>query len=191
MSYNNNIVFVFYSKSKNGKYPGYGTNEKMIEKYKDNFKELDNIEEWRKKLSNFWIKSFILDNKKWASVEHYYQASKFKKNNPEFYFEFSLDSNSELSKDPAMAKGAGGKTGKIKNKQFRNKNIVIDPDFFTTNRGDQEMYNAQLAKFTQNDDLKKLLIATKDAKLMHYQRGSQLIQFDGLMKIRNCVCLKE
>lgn len=191
MSYNNNIIFVFYSKSKNGKYPGYGTNEKMIEKYKDTFIDLHNIQEWRKKLSNFWIQSFILDNKKWASVEHYYQASKFKVNNPDFYFQFSLDSNSELSKDPVMAKSAGGKTGKIKGKQFRNKNIQVDTDFFTTNRVNQEMYNAQLAKFTQNNDLKNLLIATKNAKLMHYQRGSGLVSFDGLMKIRDCICLKE
>ena len=70
-----------------------------------------------------------IDNKNRASVEHYYHAQKFKKNNPDFYNQFSLDSGSELSKNPSMAKGAGGKTGKYKNKQVRPKSVKADEDF--------------------------------------------------------------
>lgn len=185
----NEVIFMFYSKSNDKPLPGHGSGEKINKNQQDKFIELSKIKSWRKKLSNFWIEPFYLDNKKWASVEHYYQGSKFKNNNPEFYNLFSMDSNSDISKDPIIAKGAGGKTGKSKGKLYRPKNIIIDDDFFSK-RSEKEMYNAQMAKFTQNEELKHLLIATKNAKLMHYQRGSQPIEFTGLMKIRNCL-LKE
>ena len=45
--------------------------------------------------------------------------SKFKDNNPDFYHEFSLDSNSEISKNPTLAKFAGSKTGKFEGKVLR------------------------------------------------------------------------
>jgi hypothetical protein len=191
LGYPEETRFMFYSKSSDLK-PGKGAGEHLAPEDADKFEELSKIKDWRKKLSNFWIAPFILHGKRWASVEHYYQGSKFK-GTPDFYNQFSLDSGSDLSKDPVLAKAAGGKTGKFQGKRVRPKEIVIDSDFFQGKTGqlyrrsDLEMNRAQDAKFIYNTDLMDLLKLTKNAQLVHYQRGGPSIIFYNLMKLRSDV----
>jgi predicted NAD-dependent protein-ADP-ribosyltransferase YbiA (DUF1768 family) len=177
----NDTVFMFYSKSKDSK-PGMGAGEQISEENIPKYKELSKIKDWRKRLSNFWVQPFEIDGKQWQSVEHYYQGSKFR-GNPDFFNQFSLDSGSDLSKDPLLAKAAGGKTGKLGKEQIRPKEIVMDTNFFE-GRHSEEMQKGQFAKFTQNPDLMNMLLQTKDAQLFHYTRSGKPVLFTGLMLIR-------
>ena len=184
--YDNDIVFQFYSKSNDKPLPGKGTGETIPpEKIKD-FVELSKIKEWRKKLSNFWTGNPIkLDGLTWLTVEHYYQANKFKIDNPEFYKLFALESSSDISKDPELAKAAGGKTGKKGTQQVRDKKILIDKEFDKQSK--VVMEKAMYAKFTQYEDLKQLLIATQKAKLVHFVRANPPEIFENLMNVRKMI----
>jgi hypothetical protein len=178
--YDPSIEFQFYLYSEN-KPPGKGSgeiipNDKLIQ-----FKQLAKINNWRKKLDDDWEEApFTIDNHRWGSVEHYYQGSKFKKGFPDFYLKFSLDSESDISKDVSLAKKAGSKTpGDLRSKQ-----IIIDPDFY----GERNLIEYELAlhsKFEQNLDLKEMLKSTYPAKLIHFKRGSEPEVCNYLMKIRN------
>lgn len=183
--YIDDIVFQFYSKSNDKPLPGKGAGETVPKDMIKKFSELSKIPSWRRKLSNFWESEFVLNDHKWLTVEHYYQGSKFKNGNNKYYLEFSLDSGSILSKDPIRAKAAGSKTGKNGKTMIRPSDIKMDEDFFTSDRSIEMMNRAQLAKFTQSEELKDMLIKTQNAKLVHFQRGSEPVEFTNLMKIRN------
>ena len=184
--YTPDIVFQFYSNSNPNALPGSGAGEKIPESEKIHFHRLATFDNWRRKLANTWNEPFMLDNHTWQSVEHYYQASKFKNNNREFYLKFSLDSRSQLSSDPVLAKAAGSKNGKLNhNTVIRPSRISIDPDFFNHGRSEREMENAMFAKFSQNKNLKDLLLATRNAKLVHYVRGAHPEVCHHLMRVRH------
>ena len=150
------------------------------------FKKLNEVVDWRKKLSTFATSKFTLDNKTWKTVEQYFHASKFKKNNPEIYEKFSLDYNGEgilpenpefiISADISLAKHYGT-DGIYKGIKVRPDDITIDEDFeipieLTEDddknryRQNYEMFLAQKAKFTQNAKMKQILLDTKNAKLI-------------------------
>ena len=183
------IVFQFYSNSSDKKKPGFGVGEKIPKEDVMRFTNLNTIKDWRKKLDNSWEQAFELDGHKWKSVEHYYNASKFLKNNPDYYLQFALDSNTELSKDVAKAIAAGSSSGKLGKEVIRPKEIKKDADFNISisghkSRGEKELKRAIEAKMTQNKDLKKTLLETKDATLQLFVRGKEPVVANELMEIR-------
>jgi predicted NAD-dependent protein-ADP-ribosyltransferase YbiA (DUF1768 family) len=188
-----NTVFMFYSQSNSAPRPGKGSGEHINDeiafeynKLHDKTKTYENSG-WRRTLDDSWAAPFTVDGKRWKTVEHYYLGSQFKKGFPDFYAKFSLDADTEISKDLALARIAGSKTGKTKDNVLREKHITIDPDFYEMKenpRHKTERIAAIIAKFNQNNDLKQTLLETKQAKLLHFIRGKEPEVDIELMKLR-------
>lgn len=181
--WDDDTVFQYYIKSNPKPLPGKGTGEKIGSEGVKAYSSLSAIPEWRRKLDDLWESPFELDGNRWLSVEHFYQASKYKNSSPQYYHLFSLDSDSEISRSPAMAKAAGSKNGKYEGKQLRPKNIVADADFFSL-RKKSSLKAALQAKFSQNEELKSLLVSSKKAKLTHFIKGSPPETSVELMEVR-------
>lgn len=178
--------FMFYIKSADAN-PGKGSGEKINAGDLSKYKELQLITDWRRKLDDEFESPFTFGGKRWQTVEHYYQASKYKKGFPDFYNSFSLDdANSEIANDVKKAKAAGGKTGVFEKQELRDKKkIKMDPDFFDSGRNVTERANAVMAKFEESAELKKILLNTKKAKLLHFRRGSEPDIDTVLMDVRS------
>jgi predicted NAD-dependent protein-ADP-ribosyltransferase YbiA (DUF1768 family) len=183
------VVFMFHDHSNGDPKAGKGSGETIPNKRVLEFHFLNEKKnkEWRKQLDDSWISPFTVDGKRWSSVEHYFLASQYKKGFPDFFAQFSLDSKSDLSKDLAMAKAATSKSGKYKDIVLRDRKVTADPDFFEIKvepRYLQERRVALYSKFTQNLDLKRILLETKRAKLVHFVRSREPEMDIQLMQLR-------
>lgn len=182
--YDKEIVFSFYENSGDIYLPGKGPNEKIPEQLILEFASLAKEKQWRKKLSNFWNQTFMLDGKNWASVVHFIEGSKFKNEHRDFYDSFSLDSGSDLSKDAKKAWYAShSKNGLYKGERLRDESIHIDSDFNEEKR-QKLLFQAQMAKFSQNPELKNILINTKNAMLLHQRKKQHPEVYNSLMLVR-------
>lgn len=181
-------VFTFHDKASRVLKPGKGENEKIDSGKIHEYGDLSVVKDWRKMLDDDYASIFTLENKKWKTVEHYYQAAKFKKHNPHFYNQFSLDdTNSDIAKDVGLAKAAGSQYGIYKKGKkdisIRPNTIHIDSDFYGA-RKTEERERALYAKFSQNQELKYMLIATKNAVLQHFIPKRKADKDYLLMKVR-------
>ena len=184
--YDKDITFMFHSKSNKKPKAGKGSGENIPIDRMIEFNKLNKLTDWRRKLNDDWIAPFTIDGKRWGSVTHYYLGSQYKKGFPDFSNEFSMDSESDISKDVEVA-NAAVETGKYKKKILRESNITIDPDFFEVGlepRYKLERERALEAKYTQNKDLKQILMETKGAKLISFRRGKEPLVDEQLMKLR-------
>ena len=87
-----------------------------------------------------------------------------------------MDSESDLSKDPKLAKEKGSM-------KKQDKHVSIDPDFYDT-RHKEEKTKALQAKFSQNGELNKILMSTDPAKLLFFRRGREPLVATSLMEVR-------
>jgi len=139
---------------------GFAKGEKLE---KNNiFTYLDLVSNWRLKFMNTWKSDFVLDGLKWNSVQNYLEYKKFYKY-PEYAKQFSLDSGSELGKNPMMAKAAGSWNGTYKGEYIRPPYVkykkVRHKDY------SQHLALATYAKFTQSNHMRILLEDTRNACL--------------------------
>uniref|UniRef100_A0A6C0HIE0 OTU domain-containing protein n=1 Tax=viral metagenome TaxID=1070528 RepID=A0A6C0HIE0_9ZZZZ len=176
--YDDDTVFMFHQHSELSAKPGKGSGEKIAVEKIPQFSDLAKTKEWRRMLDDTWPGVVLsVDNLKWMSAEHYIQAAKFKGGFPDFYKSFSIESESDISKDVEYAKAAG-ESGKLKKKPadggkakeivLRAKEIHSDENY----DADEVRKMAIHAKFSQNEDVKQVLLATKKAKLLHFSRGT-------------------
>jgi predicted NAD-dependent protein-ADP-ribosyltransferase YbiA (DUF1768 family) len=178
-------VFLFHAHSADYK-PGLVKGEKIDKLRSSEYRQLNKMPNWRRMLDDQYASPFKLDSLEWKTVEHYYQASKFYKQNLEFYKQFSLTMKTDISEDVDMARGAGSASGKYNKVIKRPKNISIDPDFY----GYRERETRKLAvmtKFSQNEELKRVLLNTKNAILKHYVKGAKPETDTILMEVRKAV----
>lgn len=142
---NAEIVFQFHSNADVKKKPGKGSGERFPEigsekkstVLRTDFTALAAIPQWRRKLDDGWMgvsktetaasstaeeaeSSGVFqtpDGHRWASVEHYFHASKFRKTNADFYLKFALDTEGgkggEFSRNLKLARLAAEPFGTV------------------------------------------------------------------------------
>ena len=188
--YVDNIIFCIYDNAPST-LPGKGKYEKIPESDVDEFKTLETFKDWRSRLSNTNHSVFVLDGHKWYSVYHYYMACQFKISNPEFYMSFSLDSGTPISRSISKAREASNMD---KETNLRSENIKSDGDYFSSSRHNEEMFYAMNANIEQHEDLKRILLNTKKAKLMRFVKKDGVSKFvidSDLIYIRMLLVEKE
>lgn len=103
--------------------------------------------------SNFARYPFELDGKEWLTTEHYFQAQKFPGN--EAYQE-----KIRVEKSPMVAARLG-----------RSRAQAIRKDWEQVK--DELMKQALLAKFSQNEEIRKVLLSTGDAHLVEHTKNDR------------------
>jgi predicted NAD-dependent protein-ADP-ribosyltransferase YbiA (DUF1768 family) len=171
--YTDTIIFCIYDKAPDV-VPGKGKYEKIPDTDIPEFKTLETFSQWRTRLSNTHHSVFVLDNHKWYSIYHYYVACQFKISNPEFYLSFSMDSGNPISRSISKAREASDMT---KETSLRNPDIVSDGDYYSGPRHLEELFYGTYANITQHEDLKRILINTRNAKLMRYVKKDGISKF--------------
>jgi hypothetical protein len=186
--YSGDATLMFHAKSRGKVIPGRGAGEDIISNRVSEFNDLHLHQDWRRKLDDSWGAPITLDNKKWNSVSHFVLGSQYKKGFPDFYNEFSIDSDSKMSSDVELAKSAAGKSGEHNGNVLRPENVKTDPDYFEIGVNiphDVARLNALREKFHNHIELRSILSKTRDAKLLHYVIGAPAEIDLPLMKVRS------
>src|SRR5258708_5518546 len=147
---------LYYFSSSADKPVGKGVHEYITDITK--FKELQQINDWRKMLSNFWVAPFELEEGlKYNTVEHIYQGYKLSIVDPNYKYQFSINSASVIGLSSGNEAQKNRKLALLDANQLQRWQQI---------KGDI-VYQALYAKFSQNPDLKRVLLLTGDAELWH------------------------
>jgi len=97
--------------------------------------------------SNFALYRIVLNKKTWPTSEHYFQAQKFKDKKDQ--------EEIRTANSPMLAARMGRDRKRRLRRDWESAKVAI-------------MREALMAKFTQHDDLRELLLATGNAKLVEH-----------------------
>ena len=140
--------------------------KKFFSRSKDNDDIGSGINDWRKRLSNFYISEepIIIDDMSWTTLEGLFQASKFMYNKDDpVYMNYiaKFQHEGEYGSDPKKSKRQGGKTASKKNK------VVLDPNWDTLRN--KVMFKGLVYRIAQQPDIRSILEKIKDAYfLLHH-----------------------
>jgi len=140
-------ILCFYSGSAD-KLPGKGSGERVVNA--SVYNDLAQIPNWRRILSNFYFAPFIYAERKYNMVEHAFQAKKIEIADP------------DLAKSIAC-KGTGLDARKMRKCVILNNKQLSEWE----NKKNRIMFEILMAKFTQVEIAKKVLLATKNCQLYH------------------------
>jgi hypothetical protein len=173
--YDDSIVIQIYNKSKHAKVgEGSGESIKPELKISKNVLELNNKKkypEWRKKLDNdFLVTNLKIDGINWTSVKHYMLASRFNG---------LTDIISKFKKDGVYGSNIE-EAQKFYESQLAKKSIK-------STLIDDEEFKKMEHTFTQNDELRELLLLTGNALITLFKPSKGAIPFVELMKVRKLI----
>ena len=172
-------VFMFYVKSEAKAKPGKGSGETIPIARIPEFHALAKMPQWRRKLDDAWVDThvpIVIDELPYASVAHYMEAAKYRKQHPTLSRQFSLVSQSPYSKDVKLCQQAAvdGIDGEPP--------VTVDPDF--EERREMEQKTALLHKFSIDGELRQILLGTKNALLTHFVPRRPAAPAVALMEVR-------
>lgn len=167
----------FFSKSAN-KLAGKGVNE-FVSNYND-YDDLNTNKDWRKMLSNFYVAKFTYNGKTYYTAEHAFQAKKIELVDADKANLFCIESGNIIG------------TTKDGNIARKNRKLVIlnDENIQKWNEIKHTiMKEILICKFTQNNELRSVLLLTKNAILLHGAKGIPISRQYDLEEVRNYLLL--
>ncbi len=197
--YNENIIIQIWKNSSDkpiagGKIGKINDSEylstKYFSKYKSSLTQLYKFKNWRRKLEDSWLLQDIdpiskqdqkleIDGNIWPSVQHYLYAIRFNKNT-EPYNKFVKNKDEIITKDNDEA--AKFYKSAIKIKKYDTFKITEKEYEGIYNK---QYFNALLAKFDKNEELKTILSLTLMSLINIYKPGSKPQKAELLMRLRS------
>ena len=182
--YDDSIIIQIYNKSKHEKV-GEGSGEFIKPEMKTlkNILDLNNKKkypEWRKKIDNdYLVSNLVIDGNSWASVKHYMLGSRFKEL-VDLYGKFMKNGDVGVNTEEAL---------KLYNSNIVKKSvktvILNDEEFKKIESGLLE--KALYAKFTQNDELREILLLTNNALINIFKQSKGVSPATELMRVRKLI----
>lgn len=182
--YDDSIIIQIYNKSKHEKVgEGSGESIKPELKTSKNILDLNNKKkypEWRKKIDNdYLVPNLVIDGNNWSSVKHYMLGSRFKEL-VDLYGKFMKNGDVGANNEDAL---------KLYNSNIVKKSvkavILNDEEFKKTESGLLE--KALYAKFTQNDELREILLLTNNALINIFKQSKGVSPATELMRVRKLI----
>jgi predicted NAD-dependent protein-ADP-ribosyltransferase YbiA (DUF1768 family) len=182
--YSDSIIIQIYSKSKHEKV-GEGSGEFIKPELKTfkNVLELNNKKkypEWRKKIDNdYLVPNLVIDGNNWASVKHYMLGSRFKEL-VDLYSKFMKNGEAGTNSEDAL---------KLYNSNIVKKSVksVILNDEEFKKLESSLLEKALYSKFTQNDELREILLLTGDALINVFKQSKGVSPALELMRVRKLI----